>query len=258
MIIDPELKAKATARVWKVVEQIEQLYGVKFAHKLKIKFDINSARLAGQANMTDCVVRFNPTYLNKYGEDYIDDTIPHEVCHIGTWEAYRGRGHGSLWKSMMRSVGSNPTRCHTYTPEAGQGHPKTKYVYECSNCGAPVITGPKIHANIQKGQKYNPRCCGRSASLILTAGNVGKVSYSEAKQIAANPQAIAPQAPPKALVQQVNATGSKMDMCRAIYRSNKQLNLSRQEWIKLFVTQAGCTPAGASTYLQTLKSKETS
>jgi SprT protein len=259
MLVNPELKAKAEARVWKVVEQVEQLYGVKFAHKLKILFDINSGRLAGQANMTECVVRFNPAYLNKYGDDYIEDTIPHEVCHIGEWEVYHTRGHGSLWKNMMRRVGAKPTRCHSYTPEAGQGHPKTKYLYKCSKCGSPVVAGPKIHANIQKGQKYNPKCCGRSASLILTVGNVGKVSYSEAKELATGQPSLIPTKPidqPTYSIPPTNGPGtSKMDKCRAIYDSNKHLNPSRQEWIKMFKDQAGCTDAGASTYLQSIKSK---
>ncbi len=183
IVADPLLKAKAEARAWEVVAQLEQLYNMKIAEKLTILFDIDSARLAGQANMTDCIVRFNPAYLNKYGTEYIEDTIPHEICHIAAWEIFRARGHGSIWKLLMRKVGANPLRCHKYEPEAGQGHPKTKFLYKCSNCGAPVICGPKIHAKITKGSVYQPRCCGSRATLILTIGNVGKISYAEARAI---------------------------------------------------------------------------
>lgn len=47
---------------------------------------------------------------------------------------------------------------------------------------------------------------------------------------------------------------TKMDMCRDIYKTNP--NLARKDYIKLFMEQANCTQAGASTYLVNIKKEQ--
>jgi SprT protein len=110
MLVNPELKIKVESKVKETIELIESKYHFKLSRPIQINFDITGSYLAGQANLTDSILRFNPAYLNKYGEDYIEDTIPHEVVHICVWEYYGGRvkGHGKEWKSMMLSIGQSP------------------------------------------------------------------------------------------------------------------------------------------------------
>ncbi len=245
MLVNSDLKIKVEEKVKETIALIEAKYQFKLSKTIGINFDIKGSRLAGQANLTNCVVRFNPAYLNKYGEEFINDTIPHEIAHIYVWEYYGGRvkGHGKEWKQMMVSIGQPPNRCHHYEPIPGldgRRH-KTKYAYTCLCCGKPAICGPKIHANIQKGISYFTKCC--NSKLILGVGNIGRVSYKEAVAIQQG------QAP----IPTVQATYSKIDKCRELYKAQQHFNYTRKQWIGLFVSQAGCTSSGASTYLQTIK-----
>jgi len=44
---------------------------------------------------------------------------------------------------------------------------------------------------------------------------------------------------------------SKMDMCKTIFKNKP--DLQRKEYLELFMTEAGCTKAGAATYYATIK-----
>jgi len=52
-----------------------------------------------------------------------------------------------------------------------------------------------------------------------------------------------------------SAEKSKLELCRDVYTDAANANKARGEMIKLFISVAGCTPAGASTYYQKLKSE---
>jgi len=48
-----------------------------------------------------------------------------------------------------------------------------------------------------------------------------------------------------------NKRESKMDMCKTIFKT--KTDLSRKEYLELFMNEAGCTKAGAATYYATIK-----
>lgn len=54
-------------------------------------------------------------------------------------------------------------------------------------------------------------------------------------------------------VQKFSAEKSKIELARDVYNDPANINKSRGELIKMFVAVAGCTPAGAATYYQKLK-----
>ena len=58
--------------------------------------------------------------------------------------------------------------------------------------------------------------------------------------------------PRKPITATAPRVGSKMDVCKQLYADNP--GMSRGDMINLFIAQAGCTKAGASTYYQTCKS----
>lgn len=61
----------------------------------------------------------------------------------------------------------------------------------------------------------------------------------------------------KVLVDQINAAlkapQSKFDLCKAFYNDPVNVNMTRKDLIALFVEECNCTPAGAATYYQKLK-----
>ena len=151
---------------------------------------------------------------------------------------------------MMVRLGADPSRCHSYEADEGQGRQKTKYAYKCSCCNKPIPVGPKVHLKIMKGARYTPKCCGRSANLVY-AGVVGQVSYKAAVTAITNNQIKDVQPVQDTKKPNAPSSSSKLGKCFALYTKWKFKNYNRQTWISFFVSEADCTPAGASTYLST-------
>lgn len=255
MYVSPENKAKVNAVVLATVATIEQKYNIKFAKPVEVRYDINSSRLGGQALTGRYVIRLNPHFLGKYGDEYINETVVHEVVHLGVGIRYGCvQSHGDEWRRMMWSCGVEPERCHNYKADEGVGRQKTKYAYKCSQCGEPVPVGPKIHDKIQKGVHYWPRCCGRSARLEFVA-TAGQVNWKVAAEIARTGDTTLPSRtitpPPNVPKMKAPNPTSKLGQCYTIFKRQQSYGFTRAQWISAFVLQAGCTPAGASTYLST-------
>jgi SprT protein len=51
--------------------------------------------------------------VSQYLPNFMVDTIPHELAHLVAWTVYNEPGHGTAWKHVMRSLGLEPTRCHS-------------------------------------------------------------------------------------------------------------------------------------------------
>lgn len=80
--------------------------------------------MAGRAayNPYDKIVHleFSPKYLLKYTDDFIERTIPHEVCHAVAQFQHgkNGNGHGVYWRKYMKEVfGLFPHVHHIYGVE---------------------------------------------------------------------------------------------------------------------------------------------
>ncbi len=62
---------------------------------------------AGRADGRNNRMRLNPVLLCENTEDFIKQTVPHEVAHLAnrTVHGPHVRPHGPEWKSMMRALG---------------------------------------------------------------------------------------------------------------------------------------------------------
>jgi SprT protein len=49
----------------------------------------------------------------QYTQQYVTDTIPHELAHLVAYTVYNDPGHGKGWYSVIRQMGINTTRCHS-------------------------------------------------------------------------------------------------------------------------------------------------
>lgn len=75
-----------------------------------------SGLCAGRAVWPDNRIRLNPILLCENAEDFIRETVPHEIAHLLN-RAMNGNGvkpHGREWKAIMRAMGLKPQRCHNY------------------------------------------------------------------------------------------------------------------------------------------------
>ena len=65
-------------------------------------------------------INLNPQFLLKYTDDFIERTIPHEVCHAVAQFQHgkNGNGHGVYWRKYMKEVfGLFPWVHHIYGVE---------------------------------------------------------------------------------------------------------------------------------------------
>jgi|694.fasta_scaffold104699_2 predicted SprT family Zn-dependent metalloprotease len=79
-----------------------------------IKFNLKG-KTAGKTYVEDNVIKFNMYFIEHNLNDFLRDTVPHEVAHLYEWSIYRSIGHKKHWKEFMQMMGVlNPKRCHYY------------------------------------------------------------------------------------------------------------------------------------------------
>lgn len=140
--------------------------------------------IAGIANYTNWLIKYNPALYLRYTEDFMTRTVPHEVAHLicdsiykqvegpvlitGRITTFRRRRsikpHGPEWKAVMRRLGvpvSQITRCHSYDTEGIKNKRAKPYEYDC-DCENPKRVTITIHRRILRGASYTCRSCKMS------------------------------------------------------------------------------------------------
>jgi len=110
--------AQQAARVRGLAEELmrraEQMYGVKLVGLTEQKFNITSARILGQAGVKGGLfarryyLRWSPMCMAANLEQYMKDTVPHEVAHIVCYaNPALGRKHDAGWRRVCIALGGN-------------------------------------------------------------------------------------------------------------------------------------------------------
>ncbi|MBI3777486.1 MAG: SprT-like domain-containing protein [Gammaproteobacteria bacterium] len=104
------------------------------------------------------LIRVNRDLLERNVEDFLLNTIPHEVSHLIAYRVH-GRGiapHGVEWAAIMREVyGCEPLRCHDYDVRPGL---TAAYRYRCG-CDAGHMLSTRRHNSARRGRRYFCRRC---------------------------------------------------------------------------------------------------
>jgi SprT protein len=116
-------------------------------------------RVAGQARGTNWI-NVNMALLSANKETYLNQTIPHELCHCIDDILYGSKTlpHGRTWKYIMRTMGIAPKRCHNYNLEGIV----TTYNYKCS-CRTWQFSKHR-HTKVLKGKFY--RCLNCNERIV--------------------------------------------------------------------------------------------
>lgn len=147
-----------------VAQQVEDCYQVaesklgKRFPRPEIGFMLRG-KSAGTAHLQLNKLRFNPKLLNDNQQAFLEDVIPHEICHLLAYQLYgRVKPHGREWQSLMISIyGREPRTTHSFDTQAVEG--KT-FEYYCQ-CG-PVKLGIRRHNKVLRGEtQYRCRRCGQ-------------------------------------------------------------------------------------------------
>lgn len=123
-----------------------------------VSFDLRG-KTAGKAYYLKDHVQLNPVLLQENQQAFIDDTVGHEVAHLATF-ARHGRAasaHGLEWQRMMRLIGQEPRRCHSFDT-SNSAVSKQTYRYLCG-CREHMLSARKHGTARSRG--YSCRRCGQ-------------------------------------------------------------------------------------------------
>lgn len=120
---------------------------------------------AGVAHLDENLLRFNLQLYRENSEDFLRQTVAHEVAHLIAHQMFgsRIRPHGEEWQLVMRGVYElPPNRCHTYAITRRQG---SRFVYRCVCAGCEFDFTAQRHALVSKGRRYICRRCKATLSF---------------------------------------------------------------------------------------------
>lgn len=246
MNVTNAVRERVAKKLKECVGIFEAHYGVKFKRFPTVSYDLKGTT-AGTANYVSWHIRLNPVLLMENVEDFLTRTVPHEFAHLACDqlypEAHRPNGagfrmygarqkrevHGPKWQSIMRVLGADPSRCHSYDVANVKGK-KASFTYQCTRCNNTFSLGPQRHAKLQRNPRaYTCKCRGELKLLV------NRAPAPAAKPAAKQPEVKMP------------AAGTKQDRALALFKQYQSL-YNRTQMIYVFVNELDMTPAGASTY----------
>ncbi len=139
-IITPavSLRQKALTAVRRAEQRARETYDIKLP-QAALDFSLRG-RCAGQARVERkgaTHLRINLQLLAENLDDYLSQTIAHEVSHlVVNWQArnkrLQPRPHGTEWQTVMRDCfGLEAKRCHSYRTTPARVVPRP-FLYTCS------------------------------------------------------------------------------------------------------------------------------
>ncbi|PZP24151.1 SprT family zinc-dependent metalloprotease [Pseudomonas kuykendallii] len=120
---------------------------------------------AGVAHLDENLLRFNPQLYRENSEDFLRQTVAHEVAHLIAHQVFGPsiRAHGEEWQLVMRGVYElPPNRCHSY---AITRRPRSCFVYRCKCVDGEFDFSAQRHALVGKGRRYVCRRCKGTLSF---------------------------------------------------------------------------------------------
>lgn len=145
------------ARVEACYQQAEDFFKRSFKRptvSLKLR-----GQKAGVAHLHENMLRFNPQLYTENSEDFLRQTVAHEVAHLIAHQLFGDRiqPHGEEWQLIMRGVYELPPhRCHSYEVKRRQ---VTRYIYRCPCADSDFPFTRQRHLLVRKGRRYLCRRC---------------------------------------------------------------------------------------------------
>jgi predicted SprT family Zn-dependent metalloprotease len=251
--VSAQLKKQVDARIAQDIAKIKARYGVTLPTPT-ITYDLRG-RTAGQAWCGLNLIKINAVLLVENVDEMLSRTVPHELAHIATAVIYpeamkRGfaskrRPHGAEWQSIMHALGADASRCHTMdtSNSAVKRTNRAYFQVKCVECSHTYNMGPV------KAQRFQANPSSSWCGCVKKQGRKGKLV------------AVSDVSTPKVNIfindlkvgtghVKFSTNESKIDACKRLYKQYASKE-TRQQILHRFVTQAGCTPAGANTYYNT-------
>jgi len=159
-----------------ILQRVEECLGLARKHYgielpwIDVRFDLSGDTAGFYCSRGDKKwFRFNRGLIEHHLEDFLVDTVPHEVSHYVTRTIWgrKVKSHGKEWKSVMRDVFKlEPTRCHSLDTSA------LKVTYEYT-CGCPGHVHKLSKRQHLKAQRYLSTYCRRCKAHVSFRAEVG-------------------------------------------------------------------------------------
>lgn len=109
-----EVKREAIRRTNEAVDVINAKLNIRLSYP-RVLFSIRGMT-AGRAHCGRDVIEYNPTLLGENVEDFLRQTVRHEVAHLAAHKKFGHaiKPHGNEWGSCCWYLGIPATRCHNY------------------------------------------------------------------------------------------------------------------------------------------------
>lgn len=152
-----------------ILQRIEACYQLAEQHleqrfsRPRVDFAVRGQK-AGVAWLMENRLSFNHRLYQENREDFLHQTVPHEVAHLIAHALFGSRiaPHGREWRMLMQDLfGLPPLRCHNYRIER---RVQTRYLYLCG-CTEPVPFSPQRHALVKRGRRYQCLRCGSALTF---------------------------------------------------------------------------------------------
>jgi SprT protein len=156
---DSNLVAFAMNKIEESVDRLNQATGIdlRLATNEPLVF-FNQSRTAGYVwpSRYSNRIFLNWPLFQANTEDFCNRTIPHEVAHLfQNFLKPTDSKHGPVWKSLMRKIGLEPTRCHSYDTTICARDESFTYICTCRKHRISKI----IHNKMIKGQQRRCKHC---------------------------------------------------------------------------------------------------
>ena len=145
------------SRVETCFQQAEAFFKRPF-QRPEVSFKLRGQK-AGVAHLHENLLRFNLQLYMENREDFLKQTVAHEVAHLIAHQLFGGsiQPHGEEWQLIMRGVYElPPNRCHNY---AIKRRSMTRYIYRCPCAGSDFPFSAQRHGMVRQGRRYLCRRC---------------------------------------------------------------------------------------------------
>lgn len=145
---------------------VSALYSKDFSLKrIAVDFSLRGT-CAGKANASKNLIKINLGLALANKDRFFDETIAHEYAHLVTrWMHPYSTPHGPQWRSVMRSLGVEPERTHTFDTSDTRVRKRTFFKYNCA-CKTFDLTSIR-HNKILAGTRYS---CPKCKSFLVFSG----------------------------------------------------------------------------------------
>ncbi|MGI0012290.1 MAG: SprT-like domain-containing protein, partial [Nitrososphaera sp.] len=113
--VSKELDDKMEAEVNRLLRLAKYIYGKDVVVVWGYSFSMYRPKIGGSTFTVEGIsfTFFNPVYLNKYRDDFINVVVRHEISHAVVDVIYPNakEAHGAEWISVMKALGDkNPQK----------------------------------------------------------------------------------------------------------------------------------------------------